>query len=166
MHRGGVICRIDHIILRQQTELVLVRLSCSRRVVLVLKVFNLSVLSIGFAVTPGTPMLASAWAEAYRSGRLARGSRDCTAAGCSPRGCVAGAVRPGHGSLRSRPRGVMVVNPRRYRCPAGAIATGAAMGFSAGAAAVSMAGAPPKSGRSLPHGAQYLARFSARSALS
>lgn len=45
-----------------------------------------------------------------------------------------------------RPRGVVVVNPRRYWAPGGAIAAGAAIGFVAGAAAVSIAGQAPKKG--------------------
>ncbi|MFO1134016.1 MAG: hypothetical protein U1E30_02195 [Rhodoblastus sp.] len=45
-----------------------------------------------------------------------------------------------------RPRPVVVVNPRRYWAPGGAIAAGAAVGFLAGAAAASVAGQPPRSG--------------------
>ncbi|PZM14384.1 hypothetical protein [Rhizobium tubonense] len=111
------------------------------------------------------PMLAASPADAYdRRGAAACGPRGCAAAGCGPRGCAAGAV--GRGGYRrggaacgsrgcvaggsrgyARPRGVVVVNPRRYWRPGGAIAAGAAIGFIAGAAAVSVAGQPPSSGQ-------------------
>ncbi|MGH6709892.1 MAG: hypothetical protein ACREEK_13060 [Bradyrhizobium sp.] len=104
------------------------------------------VLSVGVAVALAASMLTSTPAEAYRSGGAACGPRGCAAAGCGPRGCAAGAVRRGYGAPRYRPRGVVVVNPRRYWRPGGAVAAGAALGFIAGAAAVSMAGTPPKSG--------------------
>ncbi|WP_407660741.1 hypothetical protein [Kaistia defluvii] len=92
------------------------------------------------------PMLASTPAYAYRSGGAACGPRGCAAAGCGPRGCAAGAARPGYRAPGYRPRGVVVVNPHRYWRPGGAIAAGAAIGFIAGAAAVSLAGTPPKPG--------------------
>jgi len=111
----------------------------------VLKVFKLSILSAGLAAMLAVPMLSSTPAQAYRSGGAACGPRGCAAAGCGPRGCAAGAVRPGYGAPY-RPRGVVVVNPHRYWRPGGAIAAGAAMGFIAGAAAVSLAGTPPKPG--------------------
>jgi hypothetical protein len=41
----------------------------------------------------------------------------------------------------------VVVTPRRYWRPGTAIAAGAAIGFVAGAAAVSLAGTPPQSGQ-------------------
>ena len=76
------------------------------------------------------------------------------AAGCSGRGCFAaggGWGGPGHYYGPGRyygpvPRGggVVVVNPRRYWAPGGAVAAGAAVGFLAGAAAVSLAGPPPR----------------------
>ena len=76
------------------------------------------------------------------------------AAGCGGRGCFAaggGWGGPGHYYGPGRyygpvPRGggVVVVNPRRYWPPGGAVAAGAAVGFLAGAAAVSLAGPPPQ----------------------
>ncbi|MGQ3285133.1 hypothetical protein [Bosea sp. (in: a-proteobacteria)] len=45
-----------------------------------------------------------------------------------------------------RPAHVVVVHPRRHWNRGGAIAAGAAIGFIAGAAAVSWAGQPPRSG--------------------
>ncbi len=75
------------------------------------------------------------------------------AGACGPNGCV-GAAGPGvnRGPYRAPaaryygpPRGVVVVAPRRYWVPGGAIAAGAAIGFVAGATAVAMAaGSPPK----------------------
>lgn len=68
---------------------------------------------------------------------------------CGPRGCVAGpGYYPNRGYVAPRyygpPRGVVVVQPRRYWAPGGAIAAGAAVGFLAGAAAASLAGPPPR----------------------
>ena len=111
-----------------------------------LKVFKLSILSAGLAAVLVAPMLSSTPAYAYRSGAAACGPRGCAAAGCGPRGCAAGAVKPGYGVPGYRPRGVVVVNPRRYWRPGGAIAAGAAIGFIAGATAVTIAGTPPKPG--------------------
>ncbi|QJP12395.1 hypothetical protein G3545_01175 [Starkeya sp. ORNL1] len=74
------------------------------------------------------------------------------AGACGPNGCV-GAAGPGvyRGPYRAPaaryygpPRGVVVVNPRRYWVPGGAVAAGAAIGFVAGATAVAVAGSPPK----------------------
>jgi len=91
------------------------------------------------------PILVPATAEARR-GVAACGPRGCGAAACGPRGCAAvGSTRPA-----VRPpvrRGVVVVAPRRYWRPGTAIAAGAAIGFVAGAAAVSLAGTPPQSGQ-------------------
>lgn len=110
-----------------------------------------------------SPLLSASPAEAYyRHGAAACGPRGCAAAGCGPRGCAAGATgRYGYrrggaacgphgcvaaGSRGYRPGGVVVVNPNRYWRPGGAIAAGAALGFVAGAAAVSVAGTPPHTG--------------------
>jgi hypothetical protein len=110
------------------------------------------------------PLLSASPAEAYRRGAAACGPRGCAAAGCGPRGCAAGAVgRDGYrrggaacgsrgcvaGGSRGyvRPRGVVVATPNRYWRPGGAIAAGAAIGVLAGAAAVSVAGQPPRSGQ-------------------
>ncbi len=71
----------------------------------------------------------------------AQAARRGVAAACGPRGCAAVATRP---AVR---RGVVVVSPRRYWRPGGAIAAGAAIGFVAGAAAVSIAGTPPRTGQ-------------------
>ncbi|MGO7207756.1 hypothetical protein ACCT30_42905, partial [Rhizobium ruizarguesonis] len=60
---------------------------------------------------------------------------------CAAVGSTRPAVRP---PVR---RGVVVVAPRRYWRPGTAIAAGAAIGFVAGAAAVSLAGTPPQSGQ-------------------
>ncbi|WP_029356543.1 hypothetical protein [Bosea sp. 117] len=60
---------------------------------------------------------------------------------CGPAGCAAGRPR-----VYAPPRGVVVVTPRRYWRPGGAIAAGAAIGFVAGAAAASLAGPPPQPG--------------------
>ncbi|WP_426129543.1 hypothetical protein [Pararhizobium sp. PWRC1-1] len=83
-----------------------------------------------------TPILTASPAEARR-----------VAAGCGTRGCAA-VGRNGAVAVRRAPvaRGVVVVNPRRYWRAGGAIAAGAAVGFVAGAAAVSLAGTPPKPG--------------------
>lgn len=53
--------------------------------------------------------------------------------------------RPAH-VRHHRPGRVVVVHPRRTWHPGGAIAAGAALGFIAGAAAVSLAGNPPRTG--------------------
>ena len=69
-----------------------------------------------------------------------------TVAGCGPRGCAAvSTVRRGAVVRPPVRRGVVVVNPRRYWRPGGAIAAGAAIGFVA-AHAVAIAGSPPRSG--------------------
>lgn len=109
-----------------------------------LKLLKFSIFSVGLAIFFAAPMLSSNPALA-RSGAAACGPRGCAAAGCGPRGC-AGAARPRYGAPGHRPRGVVVVNPRRYWAPGGAVAAGAAVGFIAGAAAVSIAGTPPKPG--------------------
>lgn len=65
---------------------------------------------------------------------------------CGARGCAAIST---HRVPMARPamrRGVVVVSPRRYWRPGGAIAAGAAIGFIAGAAAASVAGPPPQAG--------------------
>lgn len=49
-------------------------------------------------------------------------------------------------AVRHRPSRVVVVHPRRHWNRGGAVAAGAAMGFIAGAAAVSLAGPAPRSG--------------------
>jgi len=48
--------------------------------------------------------------------------------------------------VRHRPGRVVVVNPRRHWSRGGAVAAGAAIGFMAGAAAVSLAGPAPRAG--------------------
>ena len=68
---------------------------------------------------------------------------------CGPRGCAGGpGYYPGRGYDRpfyGPPRGgVVVVQPRRYYPSGGAVAAGVALGVLAGAAAVSMAGPPPR----------------------
>jgi hypothetical protein len=85
-------------------------------------------------------------AEARRA-VAACGPRGCAAAACGPRGCAGAATRPNVPAYRPARRGVVVVAPRRYWRPGGAIAAGAAIGFVAGAAAVSLAGSPPQSGQ-------------------
>jgi len=112
----------------------------------VLKVIEVMRLAAGVAAVLAMTLLSILPAQAYRSGGAACGPRGCAAAGCGPRGCAAGAVRPGYGAPVYRPRGVVVVNPHRYWRPGGAVAAGAAMGFIAGAAAVSIAGTPPQPG--------------------
>ena len=83
-------------------------------------------------------MVAASPSEAARRGVAAR---------CGPRGCAAVSthrrVPVARPALR---RGVVVVSPRRYWRPGGAIAAGAAIGFVAGAAASSIAGSPPQAG--------------------
>ncbi|MCS0504555.1 hypothetical protein [Ancylobacter mangrovi] len=77
------------------------------------------------------------------------------AGACGARGCVGaggpGFYNPGHyyGAGRyygpvPRGGGVVVVNPRRYWAPGGAVAAGAALGFLTGVAAASLAGPPPR----------------------
>lgn len=72
------------------------------------------------------------------------------AGACGPRGCV-GVANPGHYYGPGRyygpvPRGggVVVVNPRPYWPPGGAVAAGAALGFLTGVAAANLAGPPPQ----------------------
>lgn len=86
------------------------------------------------------PLFTATPAEARRAA-AACGRRGCAAVACGPRGCAAAAT-----NRRPRARGVVVVHPRRYWRPGGAIAAGAAVGFLAGAAAASMAGSPPQAG--------------------
>lgn len=101
--------------------------------------------TLAVIMTVCAPVLVPTTAEARR-GVAACGPRGCGAAACGPRGCAAvGSTRPA-----VRPpvrRGVVVVAPRRYWRPGTAIAAGAAIGFVAGAAAVSLAGTPPQSGQ-------------------
>ncbi|CAN7415178.1 hypothetical protein [Rhizobium leguminosarum] len=101
--------------------------------------------TLAVIMTVCAPVLIPTTAEARR-GVAACGPRGCGAAACGPRGCAAvGSTRP-----VVRPpvrRGVVVVAPRRYWRPGTAIAAGAAIGFVAGAAAVSLAGTPPQSGQ-------------------
>ncbi|MGO4564150.1 hypothetical protein AB4Z52_03625 [Rhizobium sp. 2YAF20] len=102
---------------------------------------------IALIMAVAAPMLAASPADAYyRRGAAGCGPRGCAAAGCGPRGCAAVGTRRG-GPVYRRPAGVVVVNPRRYWRPGGAIAAGAAIGFIAGAAAVSVAGQPPRAGQ-------------------
>ncbi|MGO7215559.1 hypothetical protein ACC817_33460 [Rhizobium ruizarguesonis] len=100
--------------------------------------------TLAVIMTVCAPVLVPTTAEARR-GVAACGPRGCGAAACGPRGCAAvGSTRP-----VVRPpvrRGVVVVAPRRYWRPGTAIAAGAAIGFVAGAAAVSLAGTPTQSG--------------------
>ncbi|TBD05244.1 hypothetical protein ELH21_12945 [Rhizobium leguminosarum] len=101
--------------------------------------------TLAVIMTVCAPVLVPVTAEARR-GVAACGPRGCGAAACGPRGCAAvGSTRPA-----VRPpvrRGVVVVAPRRYWRPGTAIAAGAAIGFVAGAPAVSLAGTPPQSGQ-------------------
>ncbi|MGO8371770.1 hypothetical protein ACC808_25430 [Rhizobium ruizarguesonis] len=111
--------------------------------ILVIPTHMLATLAV--IMTVCAPVLVPTTAEARR-GVAACGPRGCGAAACGPRGCAAvGSTRPA-----VRPpvrRGVVVVAPRRYWRPGTAIAAGAAIGFVAGAAAVSLAGTPPQSGQ-------------------
>ncbi|MBY5365396.1 hypothetical protein HFO91_28695 [Rhizobium leguminosarum] len=111
--------------------------------ILVISTHMLATLAV--IMTVCAPVLVPTTAEARR-GVAACGPRGCGAAACGPRGCAAvGSTRPA-----VRPpvrRGVVVVAPRRYWRPGTAIAAGAAIGFVAGAAAVSLAGTPPQSGQ-------------------
>lgn len=74
------------------------------------------------------------------------------AAGCGGRGCgAAWGPGPGHYYGPGRyygpvPRGggVVVVNPRPYWPPGGAVAAGAALGFLTGVAAANLVGPPPQ----------------------
>jgi len=86
------------------------------------------------------PIFTASPAEARRAVG-ACGRRGCAAVGCGPRGCAGAAI--GRPPIR---RGAVVIQPRRYWRPGGAIAAGAAVGFLAGVAAVSVAGSPPKPG--------------------
>ena len=100
----------------------------------------ISTLSAAIAVlgmVAGTILISASPADAARRG-VAR---------CGPRGCAA--VSTHRRVPMARPamrRGVVVVNPRRYWRPGGAIAAGAAIGFITGAAAASVAGSPPQPG--------------------
>ncbi|MFL5011315.1 hypothetical protein [Rhizobium sp.] len=111
--------------------------------ILVIPTHMLATLAV--IMTVCAPVLVPTTAEARR-GVAACGPRGCGAAACGPRGCAAvGSTRPA-----VRPpvrRGVVVIAPRRYWRPGTAIAAGAAIGFVAGAAAVSLAGTPPQSGQ-------------------
>ncbi|WP_434064255.1 hypothetical protein [Pararhizobium gei] len=91
-------------------------------------------------VLAAAPIFTATPAEARRAG-AACGRRGCAGVACGPRGCVGAATK-----RRPNARGVVVVQPRRYWRPGGAIAAGAAVGFLAGAAAASVAGAPPQAG--------------------
>ncbi|EJT00955.1 hypothetical protein [Rhizobium sp. CCGE 510] len=105
--------------------------------------------TLAVLMTVCAPVLVPATAEARR-GVAACGPRGCGAAACGPRGCAAvGRARPAYRPAVRPPvrRGVVVVTPRRYWRPGTAIAAGAAIGFVAGAAAVSLAGTPPQSGQ-------------------
>jgi hypothetical protein len=102
------------------------------------------------------PMLAASPAEAqYRRAGAACGPRGCVAArggyhggaaACGARGCAA-VGRHGGAAVVRRPAGIVVVNPHRRWPAGGAIAAGAAIGFVAGAAAVSAYGHPPTPGQ-------------------
>jgi len=83
------------------------------------------------------PLMSASPADAVRR----------TVARCGPRGCAAATTyrRPVVRPPVAR-RSVVVVNPRRYWRPGGAIAAGAAIGFVAGATAVAIAGSPPRPG--------------------
>ncbi len=121
-----------------------------------LRLFRVMMLTFGIVASAAAPLISLVpEAEA----RAACGPRGCAAAGCGAHRCGAAAVgRPGYhpGPVYRpapvyrhpvyRPPGVVVVNPRRYWAPGGAVAAGAAIGFIAGAAAVSVAGAAPKPG--------------------
>ncbi|MBY4606601.1 hypothetical protein K6M90_02815 [Rhizobium sp. 9T] len=85
--------------------------------------------TLAILMTVCAPVLVPATAEAARRGVAARGP------------AYRPAVRP---PVR---RGVVVVTPRRYWRPGTAIAAGAAIGFVAGATAVSLAGTPPQPGQ-------------------
>jgi len=84
------------------------------------------------------PMTVVSPAEAARRG---------AAAACGPRGCAAVTTRVAPVARPAVRRGVVVVSPRRYWRPGGAIAAGAAIGFVGGAAAASIAGTPPQAGQ-------------------
>ena len=121
-----------------------------------LRFIRIMTLLFGVLASAAAPLMAAVPAEARAA---ACGPRGCAAAGCGRHGCAAGAVgRPAYRPAPVyraapvyrhpvyRPPGVVVVNPRRYWAPGGAVAAGAAIGFIAGAAAVSVAGAAPKPG--------------------
>ncbi|MBY5790259.1 hypothetical protein GFL91_31390 [Rhizobium leguminosarum bv. viciae] len=102
--------------------------------------------TLAVMMTVSAPVLIPVTAEAARRGVAACGPRGCGAAACGPRGCAAVGRRTAP-VVRPPRRGVVVVAPRRYWRPGTAIAAGAAIGFVAGAAAVSLAGTPPQSGQ-------------------
>ncbi|KAF5884431.1 MULTISPECIES: hypothetical protein [Rhizobium] len=103
--------------------------------------------TLAVMMTVCAPVLAPVTAEAARRGVAACGPRGCGAAACGPRGCAAVGRRTAPVVRPPVRRGVVVVTPRRYWRPGTAIAAGAAIGFVAGAAAVSLAGSPPQSGQ-------------------
>ena len=85
----------------------------------------------------GTMLISANPADAARRGMAAR---------CGARGCAAVSTRRVPMARPAMRRGVVVVNPRRYWRPGGAIAAGAAIGFITGAAAASVAGSSPQAG--------------------
>ncbi|MBY3178134.1 hypothetical protein HFO27_26435 [Rhizobium leguminosarum] len=103
--------------------------------------------TLAVMMTDSAPVLIPVAAEAARRGVAACGPRGCGAAACGPRGCAAVGRRTAPVVRPPVRRGVVVVAPRRYWRPGTAIAAGAAIGFVAGAAAVSLAGTPPQSGQ-------------------
>ncbi|MBY5580492.1 hypothetical protein [Rhizobium leguminosarum] len=103
--------------------------------------------TLAVMMTVSAPVLIPVTAEAARRGVAACGPRGCGAAACGPRGCAAVGRRTAPVVRPPVRRGVVVVTPRRYWRPGTAIAAGAAIGFVAGAAAVSLAGTPPQSGQ-------------------
>lgn len=111
----------------------------------IFKAFGNAIAAIAVLLLVSAPMFGATPAEARR-GVAACGPRGCGAAACGPRGCAATGQRhpPAYGTAR---RGVVVVQPRRYWTPGGAIAAGAAIGFVAGATAVAIAGNPPHAGQ-------------------
>ncbi|ULR45667.1 hypothetical protein [Rhizobium sp. K102] len=113
--------------------------------ILVIPTHMLATLAV--IMTVCAPVLVPAPAEAARRGVAACGPRGCGAAACGPRGCAAVGRRTAPVVRPPVRRGVVVVAPRRYWRPGTAIAAGAAIGFVAGAAAVSLAGTPPQSGQ-------------------
>ncbi|MBY3441227.1 hypothetical protein [Rhizobium laguerreae] len=103
--------------------------------------------TLAVMMTVSAPVLIPVTAEAARRGVAACGPRGCGAAARGPRGCAAVGRRTAPVVRPPVRRGVVVVAPRRYWRPGTAIAAGAAIGFVAGAAAVSLAGTPPQSGQ-------------------
>jgi hypothetical protein len=85
--------------------------------------------------------------QSHRSNRSHRGSQGVRSSGRHHvhRPAHVRRHRPAH-VRHHRPGRVVVVHPRRTWNPGGAIAAGAALGFIAGAAAVSLAGNPPRAG--------------------